>query len=44
MPNEVRFDIKMIDIKVDSNVSNSKQFSLTSDMFNFTINKISTDF
>jgi len=33
MPNEVTFDLKMIDIKMTSNVPNSKEFSLTSNMF-----------
>ena len=33
MPNEATFDLKMIDVKMTSNVSNSKEFSLTSDMF-----------
>ena len=33
MPNEVTFDLKMIDVKMTSNVPNSKEFSLTSDMF-----------
>lgn len=34
MPDGVRFDIKMIDIKIESNIPKSKEFSLTSDMFN----------
>jgi hypothetical protein len=34
MPDGVRFDIKMIDVKIESNIPKSKEFSLTSDMFN----------
>lgn len=36
MPKEdLKFEIKMVDIKLKSNVPNSKEFSLTSDMFDF---------